>query len=306
MKKKISVTIGIPAFNEEKNIVNLLNSVITQSRKNFTLEKVFVNCDGSTDTTILQVKEFSKKHPEIQLIEGKKRLGKAYRLNQLYKLNKSDIYITFDADVVLGSKNVIEEVVSKFKNENVGLVGGCNLPSSPKGFLEKVAVTWILLWFEIRRDLHNGITIHNHLGCISAMSRELADQVKIPNSAISDEDYIYFTALKLGYKFRFAKKAVVYYKAANNLKDYFIQSSRVLSAKDKIAFLFGEWVYSYYKVPLTKKIMGLFRMIKKDPLFLFLAIIFQVQIIIFTKLFQKNKSYINWKIAYSTKEIIAI
>jgi glycosyltransferase involved in cell wall biosynthesis len=302
MKRKPTITIGIPTFNEEANIGKLLESILSQKKENFLLEKIIVYSDGSTDNTVSNVEIFSKKFPIVKLIKGKKRLGKAVRLNKLYKLNKSLIYITFDADIVLGNENVLEEISRKFKNKNVGLVGGCTLPCVPKSFIEKIAVTWIHVWFETRRDLNRGVTIHNHLGCASAMRAELANHIRIPTNAVSDEDYIYFMALKMGYKFEFAKKAIVYYKAASTLKDYFVQSSRVLSAKDRIAFIFGQWVYSYYQVPFKSKISALVRIYKKEPFFLPLAILLQIQILIYTKLFKQKQNLEIWNIAYSTKE----
>jgi glycosyltransferase involved in cell wall biosynthesis len=63
---KLTVTIGIPAYNEEKSISNLLDSIIEQTQKDYVLEKVIVACDGCTDKTSEVVSEYVKKYNFIE------------------------------------------------------------------------------------------------------------------------------------------------------------------------------------------------------------------------------------------------
>src|SRR5258708_3629060 len=99
--KKLTVTIGIPAFNEEKNIVNLLKSIAKQKGNLFIIKKIIILCDNCTDKTADKAFEFAKNYKNIHIILDNERKGKVARLNQLYTLNKSDVLITFDADIVL-------------------------------------------------------------------------------------------------------------------------------------------------------------------------------------------------------------
>src|SRR5258708_26629353 len=124
MKNKISITIGIPAYNEEDNIGKLLDSIISQKGSRYNIEKIIVACDGCTDKTAEIVEKYIDKHNNIYLINDGLRLGQAGRLNEFYKINKSDIFITFDADTVLGHRYVVNEIAECFEDKNVGLVGG--------------------------------------------------------------------------------------------------------------------------------------------------------------------------------------
>src|SRR5882757_1314182 len=99
--KKITLTIGIPAFNEEKNIENFLLSLFKQKLQKVKLDKILVYSDCSSDKTNEIVKKLSKKYPIIMLIEGKSRKGKYFRVNQMFALNKSDVLILLDADIAL-------------------------------------------------------------------------------------------------------------------------------------------------------------------------------------------------------------
>jgi len=51
MKKLITVSIGIPAYNEEANIGKLLSSLIKQKEAGFIIKEIIVVSDQSTDKT---------------------------------------------------------------------------------------------------------------------------------------------------------------------------------------------------------------------------------------------------------------
>mgnify|MGYP000995059476 CR=1 FL=1 len=106
MKNKLSLTIGITAFNEAKNIGNILRSIAEQNKKYYVLKALYVVNDGSTDETAKIVRREKATNSKIKFISDGKRLGKCMRLNQLYKMNASDVLITFDADIILKNKSV--------------------------------------------------------------------------------------------------------------------------------------------------------------------------------------------------------
>ncbi len=302
--KKISVTVGIPAYNEEKNIENILNDILFQDKNSFVLKKIYVSSDGSTDETSKIVKRFVKKYDFITLLDNKEKLGKSTRLNELYKLSNTDIYINFDADQKLGDKFVIEEIIKKFNKSKVGVVGASSLPMKPKKFFEKIVVAWINVWISVREDYKKGNTIHNHLGCASAMRKNIYKNINLPKNLIADEDYIYFSAMKMGYDFRFAKNARVYYKSASNINDFFIQHSRFLMIKDIVAEHFGSWVLDYYIIPKKYKINSLLKNLIRNPIYLSFSIVLQMLLVIYKKLNNENYNSGKWKEVKTSKVLI--
>ena len=298
-----TVTIGISAHNEEKNIGNLLDGIMEQERSYFVLKSVVIACDGCSDNTANIVNLFIEKYRHVSMINDGKRIGKAKRLNVFYKQNISDIFISLDADVVLANKNVINEIVKKFDNTNVGLVGGSSLPFPPKNFFEKIIYTWLLIWIDMKNNVGEDLSVHNHLGCISAVSKKLAQKITIPNNIIPDDDFVFFTAIKHGFHFSFAKKATVYYRTVDNLKDFLIQHNRLINSKKYVFDFFGEWTKSYYVIPRTNKIASILRFLIHEPLFTLLAL--ALQILLRKGKFMPEEKYENgfWTVASSSKEL---
>ena len=305
MKKKLSLSIGIPAYNEEKNISHLLSSIISQRRGNYSLESIVVACDASKDNTKEIVQKYQKKYKVIKLIDGKIRIGKSERIKGFYKLNKSDILITLDGDIALANNNFINEILTLFKDEKVGLVGAKDLPCTPQNLFEKIAFVANQIWFETRKDLMGGDSLHNCHACALAIRKEVSKKIHIPNGLIADDDYIYFKTLEAGYRFKFATDTIVYFRLPNNPTDYLIQSSRFLKLKNFIANNLGDWVYSYYKVPAKYKIKGLCTMFLKEPLFTPLAIILEIASRLVRAQSVENRPKGLWTPVKSTKIIYA-
>ena len=89
MKNKISII--IPAYNEEKNILHLLQ-IVTRS---FIITEVICINDGSTDHTL----EIIEKVKGIKIINLEKNYGKAYAVAEGVRIAKGDIIILLDADM---------------------------------------------------------------------------------------------------------------------------------------------------------------------------------------------------------------
>lgn len=93
------ISIIIPLFNREKLISETLNSVISQTYKNW---EVIIVDDGSTDNSIEIVKEFQKKDKRIKLYKrDRKPKGATTCRNIGAKLSKGEYLIFLDSDDLL-------------------------------------------------------------------------------------------------------------------------------------------------------------------------------------------------------------
>ncbi len=298
--KKPTVTIGICAFNEEKNIEAILASILKQKRRNFSLVEVKIMDDFSSDDTRGIVTKFAKTNRLIKLVSDNDRRGKAYRLNSLYKQTTSDILITFDADVALKNVFVLENIVTSFKGKDIGLVNGNVLPMPAETFVEKIIVTYEYFWREITNQINGGNNIFNSLGCLIALSKSFYESLEIPEKIVAEDHFIFLSAKKGGFKSKFAKNAIVYYRAPQNIRDYINQFSRYFSSHGNIEKYFGQEVEVNYLIPAKYKVKAYVKCFVKSPLLMFFAILLQVYQRVLFLILKKSDSNV-WAVITSSK-----
>ncbi|MCP3932143.1 MAG: glycosyltransferase family 2 protein [Bacteroidetes bacterium] len=119
----------IPAYNEEKYLSRMLDSLVQQ---NVLPKKLVIVDDGSTDATPQIIEQFTDKYSWIESIciskdEGYSSGGKIVKAfySGLNTIAESyDILAKLDADLEL-PKNYFEEIISLFQSDDkIGIAGG--------------------------------------------------------------------------------------------------------------------------------------------------------------------------------------
>jgi cellulose synthase/poly-beta-1,6-N-acetylglucosamine synthase-like glycosyltransferase len=125
IQKKYSVTVLVPARNEEKNIVNCLNSLINQNYPRDKLQIVVID-DDSNDKTAQIVRGYFGKYNFVQLIHLEKcppNISPKKRALQVgIEASEGEIIFSIDADCTVDS-GWISGMITNFSNE-VGMVTG--------------------------------------------------------------------------------------------------------------------------------------------------------------------------------------
>ncbi|WP_297510922.1 glycosyltransferase family 2 protein [Thermococcus sp.] len=111
------VSVLIPAYNEEKNILKAIESALSQDYPDF---EVLLIDDGSEDNTFRVAN--SIKDPRLRVYRVKHK-GKAKALNFGLSKARGEVIVTTDADSVL-EKNAVRELVRRFYSGEVVAVGG--------------------------------------------------------------------------------------------------------------------------------------------------------------------------------------
>lgn len=304
--KKITVTVGIPAYNEEANISNALTSIISQKADSFILEKIIVFCDGCTDRTEEKVVALAKKYPLITVISEQVRQGKVRLLNRLYRMNKSDICVTFDADIILGSEMTIEEMVQEFtKNPRTVMVVSHQIPIRPATFAGKVIYAGYQFWDTARLTVKNYDHIQNHYGAATALRGTVASQVAIPNGITDERGFVYLKAKEKG-NFVYSKRSFIFYRPVGTVRDFMKLGDRSFMKNQHIlARHFGREIYSLYHLPLRYKLRGIVLTFLTSPVYTALALALNI----YSRLFTNHDELYNsgmWEVSRSTKHAIPL
>ncbi|MCX6747192.1 MAG: glycosyltransferase family 2 protein [Candidatus Pacearchaeota archaeon] len=216
-----TISVLIPAYNEEKSIAKCVNSCLHQTRMP---DEIIVVNDGSTDRTLKILKSFGESITIVDLKQNTGNKSKAQEVGLRYV--NSDIFITTDADTCL-DRNFIREVERSFIDETVSAV--C-------GFVESRKCNWITNVRELNYLV--GQTIYKKaqsyinslfvlVGCGSAFrTKDFKGTVTFDHDNITEDlDFTY--KLKLAdKKILLQEKAIIYTQDPNNLRSYFKQLYR--------------------------------------------------------------------------------
>lgn len=305
--KKSTVTVGIPAYNEERNIATLLESIFSQKQTFYRLEIVIVACDGCTDKTVNIVKEFAKKKTKIKLIIGGQRQGKAMALNKIYELNKSDYLLTVDADIVLEDVNVVDLLVKTIqKDPSLNVVGPRHVPVNQQTLMGKFAYVSYLSFEDAFLKLNAGNNFYA-LMAVALIKKELSKSFKYPKGTISDQNYLFAMATrnnKMGFKF--VRNAHVLFTPVSTFMDWRILGVRsVCGDKEDVVKYFGKEILNNYSMPKKLLFQSLIKWFLKSPVYTLGSILMNL----YVRLFPYNKVKPKdgkWELATSSKEIIKI
>jgi glycosyltransferase involved in cell wall biosynthesis len=284
------ISIGIISYNEEKNIVNLLNSIKCQYLGKFFIKEIIIS-DDSNDKTPFLIKEFIKKNPQlvIRLFHHNERRGAYAGWNEIFKEVKGDYLVLYDADVILVQKTTYN-LVNAF-SLNVGLCASNPQPleySSIYGRASKFITDWLQ---NVRK---NELTQFTVMGRGLAIKSDLAKKITIPENIIAIDYFLQIKVLELDKQIIYVNNAILYFKTPENLEDFL---SQVLRAN------FGHKQLSYYKtkkLSIISNIKITLKSILLDP-FGGLSTLCCYCFIPYYKMRNQNKISSKWEIAQSTK-----
>tara|TARA_B100000787_G_scaffold168593_1_gene157651 strand:- start:238 stop:1083 length:846 start_codon:yes stop_codon:yes gene_type:complete len=115
MINKPLVSIGVPIFNEQKNIAKCLKNILKQSYKNI---EVIISDNNSTDDTIKICQAFKKKDKRIKIFRLKKNLGQGRNFYNVLKKSQGEFFMFQAADDLRSSNFIKENLDYLIKNIN--------------------------------------------------------------------------------------------------------------------------------------------------------------------------------------------
>ena len=117
-KKNFSVSVLVPAYNEQDSIRETVETILKSDYKNI-IEVIILN-DGSKDDTLKIARELEKEYLRVRVLD-KKNSGKADSLNKGIEISKGDLIAVVDADSYPDS-HAISSMVGFFNDKKTGAV----------------------------------------------------------------------------------------------------------------------------------------------------------------------------------------
>jgi len=246
-----SITIIIPAHNEEEYIEEAINSVI---EANFNGKKqIIVVDDGSIDNTYDIALKF--KSNDVKIIRTK-HSGKSSSINKALSYSKSDLVAIVDGDSYI-NKDALEIMKTELERKNIVAATGIVKVRNRKKF--------ICMWIHIEQ-LYNSLMrllfskINANIvtpGPLSMYRRkEIMDLGGFSTKGFSEDMDITIRLIRKGYNIGFAEKAIAETNMPYDVKGFLRQRTR-----------FARGILNIFKkhMQLNKTIIDIYAL----PLFMF-------------------------------------
>ncbi len=240
-------SVGVMAYNEERNIGRLLEALTTQRLVDAAIVEVVVVSSGSTDRTNEIVRQWSERDPRIRLVRQDERRGKASAINLYLGQAKGDVFILESGDT-LPAPDCVERLLAPFADPTVGMTGARPVPvDDPNTFMGFVVH---MLW-----RLHHRLALKSpKLGEMVAFRSFVRG---IPEDSAVDEASIEAIVAEHGMTLRYAPDAIVNNKGASTVGDFLRQRRRIYAGH---LWLEREQQYEVS----TKKVGGIVSVLLED------------------------------------------
>jgi|GEM_PF-2568682 len=268
-EKKQTVSISISAHHDEKTIESTIDYALKQECSSFNLEAIIIFLDNPNEATEHIVRKYASKEKVITVLESKEGVGIARGFELSVASVESEIIIRLDADVIVLSENLFNDMVFKIKQGN-DLVG-CRYKHSytPKSFLRTLDAYSFDAWSEAKDIAGEKAETYKIIGCCVAFSKRLYKELRFCNQASKEYD-AYFTlrTKELGYAIGFADGYCTTQESIDSIGSLVRRYARYRSYQCKSCFskeffkkhrpnLLKEFIYTYFKY-LIKKPLHMF------------------------------------------------
>lgn len=213
----MKISLAVCVYNEERNLNNFLDSLLSQSFKEF--ELVVVD-DGSTDNTLNILKKYKSRF-NMKIIETS-HLGLRPARYQAVINTNGEIVITLDADEIL-EKNCLCFLVNHFEDSLVGGVGGIINPCGTGWVIEGMSTLSSLM--SSLRGTSDADWISG--GCAAYRRKALIEIGWLRTDNVGEDVHASWMLKKHGWKLVIDPNAICYHKDPPRLKDVLLKEYNV-------------------------------------------------------------------------------
>jgi len=251
-KRFPSISILVPAYNEEENLENTIDALLKAKYPKGKKEIIILN-DGSKDGTEKIANRLAKEHKEVKVL-NKKNSGKADSLNRGLKIAKGELVAVVDADSY-PNEDALIRMVGHFEERGVTAVTSRVLVKNKKNWLERFQVLdySIIAWTRKLLDFVDSVYVTN--GPLSIYKRDVALKIGgFDTKNLTEDIEITWNMLSRGYKTRMSYSAIVYTTVPEGLRVWTNQRIRwnlggIQTVQKYWRTMFRKGKFGYFVVP---------------------------------------------------------
>ncbi len=215
-----SLSVIIPAYNEERVIAKTLESIL---EADYPEKEIIVVDDGSTDRTFEEASRFGGRVVVLRKENG----GKHSALNYGAQFAKGEILLVVDADTIIG-RTSLREISKKFLDKDVVAVAGNVKVLNRNSWLTRCqALEYIISIQTFRRALDRFGAVTVVPGALGAFRKRILEEIGFYDNNTLTEDFdVTVKALKTGFVVQGSSMALAYTQSPQTLADFYKQRMR--------------------------------------------------------------------------------
>ncbi len=244
-----TVTVIMSLYNEEKVIVNKMNSLLKSDYPAELIEFV-IGSDGSTDRTDLLMMQMAGSDSRIRFIRNSSRRGKPAMINDLAAVASGEILIVTDANVIF-TPVTVKKLAEQFEDPRTGL---CDATPQPLITGNAGITQQEILYSSLETLLKRGEgdlwgAMPGPYGGCYAVRRNLFPL--LPENILVDDLYAGLSVLKLKFRSFNIPEATVFEDTQPDIIVQFRRRTRIAAGSFQNLFHFGPFPSGRISVSLV-------------------------------------------------------
>lgn len=253
-----SVSVIMPALNEEKLIEKSIQSIFSSDYPHNKLEVICIN-DGSTDHTLFYMMKAKKKYgTRLEVINFEENSGKRKAIYAGVKKSRGEVIITVDTDSKIEKSAIRNLIIPLVKDKHTGAVAGrVEVLNERENFLTRMLTIRYSISFNFGRAYQSiygavfccpGALTAYRKQALLLFIKDWVEQEFLNVPCTYGEDRALTTQmLKHGYFTRFQSNAIVYTKVPSQFQQMNKMYLRWTRSYLRESILFAQFMFSKYR-----------------------------------------------------------
>jgi glycosyltransferase involved in cell wall biosynthesis len=236
----VHLTVGIPCFNEARNLPALFNDLSRQKLPAELSVEFLVVDDASDDRTAEITQEAAVRDARIRLVRHARRSGSTAAWNTVFRQARGDLLVRIDGDVRLPGVDFLAVLLADHAHDTVPTVRYVLVLPTPSRTFVQAGAAFIYAYLACQNRLGHG-TSATLFAAEASLPRALYAELHLPENITANDFYLARLCAARGWPIAIARDARLFVKASATFTDFRRQAGRCRGAHEQVLDVLGPW-----------------------------------------------------------------